>query len=130
MNGEIDHEKLAWINLTIIAFDSGTPYQKHSLLLLNFKIEDLNDNEPMFVQPMIEFNIYENSLENTVVAKFTATDADSGQFGTVFYRLINGDEGKFSIDPQSVSKTYKTTVQLNTKNVFVLGCFVCKNSSG
>ena len=60
VNGQIDHENVAWINLTIIAFDSGTPYQKHSLLLLNFKIEDLNDNEPVFVQPVSEFNIYEN----------------------------------------------------------------------
>ena len=74
------------------------------MLLLNFKIEDLNDNEPVFVQPVSEFNIYENSLENTVVAKFTAVDADSGQFGTVVYKLINGDEGKFSIDSKSVTK--------------------------
>lgn len=106
VNGEIDHEKLIWINLTIIAFDSGKPYQKHSLLLLNFKIEDLNDNEPIFFQPVTEFYIYENSSENTVVAKFNATDLDSGQFGTVFYKLINGDEGKFSIDSQSVIKIY------------------------
>lgn len=103
VNGIIDYEQLQWINLTIIAFDNGIPNQKHSLLLLNFKIEDLNDNEPIF-EPlnMSEFNIYENSPENTVVAKFTATDADSGQFGTLFYRLISGDEGKFYLDSQTV----------------------------
>lgn len=104
VNGEIDHEVVQWINLTIIAFDSGTPYQKHTLLLMHFKIEDLNDNEPTFVSPIgsNEFYVYENSAPNTVVAKFTANDSDSGQLGTVYYRIISGDEGKFSIHPETV----------------------------
>lgn len=64
----------------------------------------MNDNEPKFVSPTNsnEFYVYENSASNTVVAKFVANDSDSGQFGTVFYRLISGDDEKFSIHPETV----------------------------
>lgn len=121
VNGEIDHERINWINLTIIAFDSGTPYQKHSLLLLHFKIEDLNDNEPIFEQPNLnEFYIFENSAKNTIVAQFKANDSDSGQFGTVYYRLISGDEEKFQIDAQTGVLFIKTGLDREEQDLYTL----------
>ena len=104
VNGLIDYEQFKWINLTLLAFDNGTPYQKHAVLYLSFEIEDLNDNQPIFSQSNInEFNISENSQINAVIARFVATDLDSKLNGQIVYSILSGSENKFSIDPQTVS---------------------------
>ena len=101
VNGLIDYETTKWINLTIIAFDSGEP-KKHALLHFYCRIEDVNDNEPKFAKmSTTDFSIPEDAQPDTVVAQFKAIDADSGEFGNVFYRILSGDEGKFRIDPQT-----------------------------
>ena len=66
-------------------------------------IEDVNDNEPKFARmSTTDFSIREDAKPGTLVAQFKASDADSGEFGSVFYRILSGDEGKFRIDSQTV----------------------------
>jgi hypothetical protein len=108
VNNNIDYEQIKWINFTVIAFDNGLPFQKHSLAHIYCKIIDLNDNKPIFnikkEQQDIEFNIYEDTEPSTVITKLEATDLDSQQFGVVNYAMISGDENVFSIDSQTVNK--------------------------
>lgn len=103
VKGLIDYESIKWINLTILAIDKGSGSFKQSILLLNFKIEDLNDNEPQFLRPnLTSFSVKENSDLNTIVAKFEATDLDSDLFGPVSYSILTGDEKMFHIDSATV----------------------------
>lgn len=104
VNGQIDYETTKWINLTVIATDNGEPSPKSAILNYYGRVEDVNDNEPKFLQMnTTEFGLHENAEPNTRIAQFRALDADSGIYGTVFYRILRGDEGKFHIDPLSVS---------------------------
>jgi hypothetical protein len=99
----IDHEETKWINLTILTFDNGLPNRKHSILHLYFKINDVNDNQPKFVQlNTTEFRIYENAPINTVITNFKIDDPDSGLAGSVEYKIISGNGEKFGIDPVKV----------------------------
>lgn len=41
-------------------------------------VYDINDNAPVFSTPSMATNISESSAVNTFVAKFSATDIDSG----------------------------------------------------
>ena len=103
VRGKIDFEKIHWINLTIVAFDNGMPYHKHSLLFFHCRIEDLNDNAPSFVKlKTTEFELYENVSVGTSISQFSALDPDSGELGRVEYLILSGDERKFAIDSTSV----------------------------
>ena len=103
VKGLIDYESVKWINLTILAVDKGVRSFKQSILLLNFRIEDLNDNEPQFLQRNItDFTVKENAKMNTVVAKFKAIDLDSDLFGPVSYKILTGDENMFHIGSKTV----------------------------
>ena len=118
---QVDYEKTKWINLTIIVFDNGTPRSKHCLLHFYCKIEDVNDNSPKFINiKSNEINVYENSLENTVVAKFKAVDSDSGQFGKINYEILSGDEGKFGIDAESGILFIKSNIDREEQDLYTL----------
>ena len=70
---------------------------------LYFKINDVNDNQPKFVQlNTTEFRIYENAPINTVITNFKIDDPDSGLAGSVEYKIISGNDEKFGIDPVKV----------------------------
>lgn len=85
--------------MTILVNDNGLPRQKHSILHFFCKINDLNDNSPKFIQMnTTEFEIYENNPVNFFISQFKAVDIDSGEYGTVNYKLLSGDEEKFEID--------------------------------
>lgn len=43
----IDYEQIKWVNVTVFVYDSGKP-QKHSILKIYCKVNDLNDNAPIF----------------------------------------------------------------------------------
>jgi hypothetical protein len=71
---------------------------------LYFKVEDINDNQPRFVQlNTTEFRVFENAPIGTVVTTFKAQDPDSGPAGTVEYTIVSGDQEKFGIDPVKVN---------------------------
>jgi hypothetical protein len=121
VSGLIDYETLKWINLTIVASDNGIPFKKHSLLHFYCKVEDLNDNEPKFIEnSRTEFSIYEDAIPLTVVYQFKAVDVDSGQFGVVYYKILSGDEGKFAIDSQNGTLYLKSPVDREIQDLYTL----------
>lgn len=117
----IDYEKVQWINLTVLAVDNSFPFKKQTILLLNFKIDDLNDNEPTFQQMnTTEFDVAEDSPVNTSVATFQATDLDSPAFGPIMYRILSGDEGKFDIDASTGELVVKSKLDREQHDVYTL----------
>ena len=60
-----------------------------SMLIL---VEDTNDNPPLFKTYSSTVSVKENSDPGTVVAILEATDADSGIFGQIKYRLATDEK--------------------------------------
>lgn len=62
----------------------------------------MNDNEPVFSPLEYHVTVRDNVSSNAPIAVVRATDADSGHFSTVFYRISSGnDENLFRIDRSS-----------------------------
>ncbi|XP_062589500.1 cadherin-23-like, partial [Saccostrea cucullata] len=94
-NFKFDYEEYSEIDLLIKATDMGNS-SMFSNCTVHVTINDTNDNDPIFNQTRKSFSIPENSCFNTRVTNITATDADSGIFTKISYRLQGSDS--FDID--------------------------------
>ncbi|XP_033646357.1 protocadherin Fat 4-like [Asterias rubens] len=94
----LNHEDVSEYDLIVRAFDAGeTP--KESLANVHVDVGDENDNVPVFYPQTYLVTIQENEPENTFVERVTASDSDSGNYGTLTYSIISGNAaGKFQID--------------------------------
>nr|ABV59360.1 protocadherin nu13 [Callorhinchus milii] len=100
-----DYEQLKHFQILVQAEDSGVPALS-SNVSVDVTILDQNDNAPVIVSPLAE---YGSTVTETVsglaesgylVAKVTATDADSGQNARLSYQLLQAtDHGLFTISP-------------------------------
>ncbi|XP_052791239.1 cadherin-23-like [Mya arenaria] len=80
-----------------------------STTLLNITINDMNDNNPQFLNSSYDFAIQENPENGSEVGNVTATDKDSEKFNIIKYTLAGGDN-RFSIDETTgVLKTFCRT---------------------
>lgn len=68
--------------------------------MVKIQVTDVNDNRPIFYPR--EYNVSLRETETigaTSIAAVAATDADSGRFGLISYRIVSGNEaGIFRID--------------------------------
>ncbi|KAK1789318.1 hypothetical protein P4O66_015254, partial [Electrophorus voltai] len=100
----LDRERQAAFRLLLTAIDGGQSEKSGTTLLL-IKILDVNDNAPVFDEPVKRINLLENSPVGTIVTKLNATDTDSGMNGEVSFlfskytpdRILN----LFSVDPKT-----------------------------
>eukprot|EP00062_Callorhinchus_milii_P016460 gi/632967881/ref/XP_007900225.1/ PREDICTED: protocadherin-10-like [Callorhinchus milii] len=100
-----DYEQLKHFQILVQAEDSGVPALSNNVSV-DVTILDQNDNAPVIVSPLAEFG---STVTETVsglaesgylVAKVTATDADSGQNARLSYQLLQAtDHGLFTISP-------------------------------
>ena len=92
------------------ATETSTSESNSNTTTVILTIEDMNDNSPIFIFPdgqaTTAVNVTEHETHGVVLATFTATDADSGNFGTLYYYLEKEAEthGKFAINESSVSR--------------------------
>ncbi|KAI4899904.1 hypothetical protein NFI96_019483 [Prochilodus magdalenae] len=100
----LDREAQASFRLLLTAVDGGQPEKSGTTLLL-IKILDVNDNAPVFDEPVKRVSLLENSPVGTVVAKLNATDVDSGMNGEVAFLFSKYTPDKilnlFSVDSKS-----------------------------
>ncbi|XP_055015292.1 protocadherin gamma-C5-like isoform X2 [Boleophthalmus pectinirostris] len=80
----LDRETQASFRLLLTAVDGGQPEKSGSTLLL-IKILDVNDNAPIFDEPVKKVTLLENVAPGTLVTKLNATDSDSGNNGEVSF---------------------------------------------
>ncbi|KAE9546725.1 hypothetical protein FO519_010063, partial [Halicephalobus sp. NKZ332] len=66
-----------------------------------FRIQDANDNSPVFEETSFNFYIREDSSIGEFVGKFRASDLDSSIYGRVRYQLIDAPESLFLLDTVS-----------------------------
>ncbi|KAJ8246897.1 hypothetical protein GJAV_G00256570 [Gymnothorax javanicus] len=80
----LDREKQAAFSLLLIALDGGQPEKSGTTSLL-ITVLDVNDNAPVFDEPIVKVSLMENSPPGTLVTKLNATDLDYGSNGEVSF---------------------------------------------
>ncbi|XP_036247619.1 protocadherin-16 [Molothrus ater] len=100
----LDYEKDPQPQLTVLATDRGTPALSSSAVVY-VALQDVNDNEPVFRSNFYNVSLKENTPVGTCFLQVTATDADSGAFGSLSYSIGSGIGSviptQFSIDKHS-----------------------------
>ncbi|KAM4732135.1 protocadherin gamma-C5-like isoform 3-T3 [Anableps anableps] len=100
----LDRETQASFRLLLTAVDGGQPEKSGSTLLL-IKILDVNDNPPVFGEPVTKVTLSENVAQGTLVTKLNATDADSGSNGEISFMFSKYTQERvlqlFSVDSKS-----------------------------
>ncbi|XP_029821605.1 protocadherin-16 [Manacus vitellinus] len=100
----LDYEKDPQPQLTVLATDRGTPALSSSAVV-HVALQDVNDNEPVFRSNFYNVSLKENTPVGTCFLQVTATDADSGAFGSLSYSIGSGIGSvvptQFSIDKHS-----------------------------
>ncbi|XP_076875456.1 protocadherin alpha-2-like isoform X9 [Brachyhypopomus gauderio] len=89
VSGPLDRELASRYNITIIAYDKGSPPLSSSTVL-QLHVSDVNDNAPLFPVPVININVNENSPAGAMYA-VTARDLDEGENAHISYSLIVDD---------------------------------------
>ncbi|XP_077624917.1 protocadherin beta-3 isoform X2 [Crocuta crocuta] len=87
----LDREEQPELILTLTALDGGSPHRS-GIAQIHILVLDINDNAPEFTQPLYEVQILENSPVNSVVVTVSASDLDTGNFGTVSYAFFHASE--------------------------------------
>ncbi|XP_054989179.1 cadherin-23 isoform X3 [Sorex araneus] len=103
----LDRETQAVYSLILVASDLGQPVPYETMQPLQVALEDIDDNEPLFVRPPRGSPQYqlltvpEHSPRGTLVGNVTgAVDADEGSNAIVYYFIAAGNEEKnFQLQP-------------------------------
>ncbi|CDQ96329.1 unnamed protein product [Oncorhynchus mykiss] len=98
----LDFEGTKEYNFKIIASDSGKP-SLNQTALVRVRLEDENDNSPIFSHPVIELAVVENNKRDLFLTTLSATDEDSGKNAEIVYQLgpNASDNENFILDPYS-----------------------------
>ncbi|XP_061581319.1 protocadherin gamma-C5-like isoform X16 [Cololabis saira] len=100
----LDREMQASFRLLLTAVDGGQPEKSGSTLLL-IKLLDVNDNAPVFDEPVRKVTLLENVARGTLVTKLNATDADTGNNGEISFLFSKFTPERvlqlFSVDAKS-----------------------------
>nr|XP_033796923.1 protocadherin-23 isoform X2 [Geotrypetes seraphini] len=101
----LDRETEETLQLLAVATDLGEP-PLASTCTVTVAVEDVNDNEPVFLQLVFNVSLPEHAPLGHCFLQVKATDADSGQFGHIQYFLYDGFHNYessylFHIDPNT-----------------------------
>uniref|UniRef100_A0A665X2H8 Cadherin-12 n=1 Tax=Echeneis naucrates TaxID=173247 RepID=A0A665X2H8_ECHNA len=99
----LDREEKPYYTLRAQAVDINTnrPLEPESEFVI--KVQDINDNEPKFLEGPYMASVPEMSPVGTYVTQVTATDADDPTYGNsarVVYSILHG-QPYFSVDPKT-----------------------------
>ena len=96
----IDHEKHPWILLVVEAQDGGKP-PLYGYTNVSVGVIDLNDNSPSFGSPEILVDVREDTKVGQSFYTVSASDLDSGIFGTVVYSFLSNPNATFKLDSRT-----------------------------
>ncbi|XP_028444572.1 protocadherin alpha-3-like [Perca flavescens] len=95
VDGPLDRESVSNYNVTIVATDKGTP-SLSGTSVLSIHVSDVNDNAPLFPEPLINVFVKENSQVGEIIKTVTATDADIDQNSQVSYSFYKESSSPLS----------------------------------
>ena len=99
VNKELDHERQHEYDVKIMCNDSGIPPKSNQTSFV-VKVEDVNDNYPLFRKTNYELTIQEEVFQSMIV-QVEAVDLDSGDNGLVNYGLAKGSDSRFNINSRT-----------------------------
>ncbi|XP_073452804.1 cadherin-23 [Aquarana catesbeiana] len=95
---ELDRENIAFYNITIMAKDRGNP-PFSSTVIVEVRVLDINDNDPVLLNLPLNITISENSPVLTPITRILASDADAGRNAILTFNITGGNtENSFSIN--------------------------------
>ncbi|XP_053497903.1 putative protocadherin beta-18 [Ictalurus furcatus] len=92
----LDREQQEEHKLILTAFDGGSP-QKSGTVKITVTVLDVNDNSPVFSQPIYRVSLSENIPKDSLVVTVSATDKDKGSNSEVIYSFSQ-NSGKEAMD--------------------------------
>ena len=97
---QLDYETKQEYQLNISVTDEGYHPSLSSYIFFRVSVIDANDNAPHFTDGFKSINVREDTI-NDPIAKLSAEDRDSGDFGKVRFSVISQDpdDNIFRIDP-------------------------------
>uniref|UniRef100_A0A8C5CBZ0 Cadherin domain-containing protein n=1 Tax=Gadus morhua TaxID=8049 RepID=A0A8C5CBZ0_GADMO len=119
----LDREAQAYYTLQAQAVDRVTnqPVEPRSEFVV--KVQDINDNEPKFLDGPYMAGVPEMSPLGTMVVQVAATDADDPTYGNsarVIYSIIHG-QPYFSVEPRTgIIRTALPNMDRETRDQYVL----------
>ncbi|KAG9479109.1 hypothetical protein GDO78_012655 [Eleutherodactylus coqui] len=119
----LDREEQAYYTLRAQAIDRQTnrPVEPESEFVI--KVQDINDNEPKFLDGPYTAGIPEMSPVGTSVMQVTATDADDPTYGNsarVIYSILQG-QPYFSVEPKTgIIRTALPNMDREAKDQYLL----------
>ncbi|XP_077098995.1 protocadherin alpha-2-like isoform X2 [Siphateles boraxobius] len=102
LNKALDREKQATIKLVLTGTDGGKPPKSGTLHII-INVMDVNDNNPVFSQPLYKVKVKENVGAETKVISVFATDLDEGINREIMYSFVGHGKKQdlFSIIPET-----------------------------
>ncbi|XP_074530022.1 protocadherin alpha-8-like isoform X8 [Halichoeres trimaculatus] len=88
VDGPLDRESVSKYNVSITAIDEGNPALS-TTSVITVQISDVNDNPPLFTEPLINIYVNENSPVGKTIHTLTTLDLDLNENAKATYRLIN-----------------------------------------
>ena len=95
---KLDRETNSTISFVIRAEDMGTPMNLSSELTVVLELTDVNDNSPMFVDPLLNLTVPENSSDGSIIGQYIATEKDIGSNGEITYTLSSSGSVPFHLN--------------------------------
>ncbi|XP_067663318.1 protocadherin Fat 1-like isoform X2 [Haliotis asinina] len=97
----LDYEVMRKVyNVIVRASDWGTPHRHETEAVVKIKLENANDNEPVFEKVDCSGYLSRDARENTEIVILPAIDFDEGDIIT--YRIVDGNENNcFSMEPST-----------------------------
>ncbi|KAM3963659.1 dachsous cadherin-related 1 [Aphomia sociella] len=112
----LDHEINSDFEFPVVATDRGG---LSTTAMVKIQLLDINDNVPAFAAKDYNVSLKEGRISTSEpIVAVSATDADSGRFGTVTYRIVSGnDNDVFRIDRSTgeILVTKPALIQANGK---------------
>ncbi|CAL1526545.1 unnamed protein product, partial [Lymnaea stagnalis] len=118
------------MTITIKATDGGgLSDAKTSVLSLTIRLQDTNDNPPLFASSLYKMAVDENVPLGTIIGSVKAVDKDSGIFGQVYYRIL-GNAGQKLFDLDNTTGVIKTADSIDYENFKEYYLFVTAYDGG
>ena len=112
---KFDREAQSNWTFFVYAVDHGTP-RLTGTATVNVRIQDVNDNSPVFSNTTFHFSVRENLVSGTIVDSLTASDKDAGKNAEFDFAISDypGDMLPFALYPRDGVIT--TTMKLDREN--------------
>lgn len=117
----LDRESIASYEILVIARDQGAPVPQSATATVYLKVEDVNDNSPIFYPQHYFYVLNDDEIRQQAktnqqqqqqpLLKVSVTDLDEGDNALITYHLESNNEGLFVLDSWSGAISLRAGIQ-------------------